>query len=137
MEYRLLPAVVLVAAGCAQRYATPTELRASATPDAVFSCVKQQFGVLGYKQSSLDADELRISGTKIDETSRRSDTQFRRVLNRLEVDVSPAADGNTDFVVLPRTFAEYTTQRGPTETEEKSSTEVKADAQSLLERCKG
>jgi hypothetical protein len=33
------------------------------------------------------------------------------------------------------TFAEYTTQRGPTEVEEKPSDQVRADTQQLLKRC--
>jgi hypothetical protein len=38
--------------------------------------------------------------------------------------------------VVAHTFAEYTTQRGPTEVEEKASSEVRSAAQELLERCR-
>jgi hypothetical protein len=136
MKYgRFLVGLVAVA-GCAQRYATLTETRTSAAPEAAFECVKQQLEAMGYRQTSIDMDELRINGTKIDATSRRSDTQFRRVLNKLEADISPEADGRTSIQVVPHTFAEYTTQRGPTEVEENSSEDVRRDAQTLLERCK-
>jgi len=50
--------------------------------------------------------------------------------------VSATAEGQTSIDVLPRTFAEYTTQRGPTEEQERASELVKADAQALLERCR-
>jgi hypothetical protein len=136
MAYRRFLAGLIALAGCAHAFATPTEVRTSAAPDTVFACVKQQLDKLGYKLSSIDTDELRVNATKIDLTSRRSDTQFRRILNRLEVDVDPAADGQTSLKVVPRTFAEYTTQRGPTEVEEKSSDAVKGDAQRLVEACK-
>jgi hypothetical protein len=87
--------------------------------------------------TTIDTDELRIAGTKVDMKSRRPDTQFRRLLERLEVDVSPEADGQTSLAVQGRTFAEYTTQRGPTEVEERASDEVKTATQRLLERCRG
>jgi hypothetical protein len=92
---------------------------------------------LGYKQSSVDVDERRVSGTKIDTKRRRPDTQFRRILNKLEVEVAPQADGQTSIEVQGRTFAEYTTQRGPTEVEEKASGDVKEATQQLLEQCRG
>jgi hypothetical protein len=136
MAYRRFLAGLVALVGCAHAFATPTEVRTSAAPETVFACVKRQLDTLGYKQSSIDTDELRVNATKIDLKSRRSDTQFRRVLNKLQVDVDAGADGQTSLKVLPRTFAEYTTQRGPTEVEEKSSDAVKSDAQRLMEACK-
>ncbi len=134
MRHRLVFGVFLLAA-CAQRYSEPVTIRTSAAPQETFECVKQQLATLGYKQSTINTDELRITGTKIDMKSRRPDTQFRRLLERLEVDVSPEADGQTSLAVQGRTFAEYTTQRGPTEVEESASNEVKTGRQRLLERC--
>jgi hypothetical protein len=135
MDYRYLAGVVALA-GCAHAYASPTEVRTSAAPAAAFECVRQQIGTLGYKPTSVDTDELRVNATKVDLVTRRSDTQFRRILNKLEVDIGPEADGQTSLKVVPRTFGEYTTQRGPTEVEEKSSDEVKGDAQRLVDACK-
>jgi hypothetical protein len=91
---------------------------------------------LEYKQTSIDTDELRVTAVKVDPTTRRSDTQFRRILNRLQADVSPEADGQTSISVTPQTVAEYTTQRGPTEVEEKASEQATADAAQLVERCR-
>ncbi|HEX2249209.1 MAG TPA: hypothetical protein VHH32_02620 [Gemmatimonadales bacterium] len=136
MHYRLVLGCFLVSA-CAQRYSEPVTIRTSAAPDETFQCVRQQLAALGYKQSTIDVDELRITGTKINMNSRRPDTQFRRMLERLEVDVSPEADGQTSLSVRGHTFAEYTTQRGPTEVEERASEEVRNARQQLIERCRG
>ncbi len=136
MHYRVLLAGAIVLSACAQSLPAPATARTSAGPDETFTCVKQQLTALGYKQSSINVDEHRINATKIDLKSRRPDTQFRRILDKLEVEVAPGADGQTDIKVVGHTFAEYTTQRGPTEVEEKASDEVKTATQQLLERCR-
>lgn len=136
MDHRVWLAAVVAVSGCTKQFATPSEIRTTAAPEQVFECVKQQLNALEYKQTSVDNDEFRVNGTKIDTKSRRSDTQFRRVLNKLEIDIGAEADGQTSLEVLPKTFAEYTTQRGPTEVQEQSSTEVLADAKTLQDRCK-
>ena len=137
MQYRLIVGSILILSACAQRYSAPTSVRTSAAPDDTFDCVKRQLTALGYKQTSIDVDERRISGSKIDTKSRRPDTQFRRILDKLELEVAAQADGQTGIEVQGRTFAEYTTQRGPTEVEEKPSEEVKMSTRQLLERCRG
>jgi hypothetical protein len=136
MHYRVLWASALLLAGCAQRLATPISASTSAGPEATFDCVKQQLKELGYRQSSIDVDNHRVSGTKIDDKTRRADTQFRRMLNKIDVEVAPQADGQTGIAVTGRTFAEYATQRGPTEVEEKASDEVRTAQQQLVERCR-
>jgi hypothetical protein len=136
MHYRVLWAGALLLAGCAQRLATPITARTSAGPEETFDCVKLQLKELGYRQSSIDVDAHRISGTKIDDKTRRADTQFRRMLNKIDVEVAPQADGQTSIVVKGRTVAEYATQRGPTEVEEKASDEVRMAQQQVAERCR-
>jgi hypothetical protein len=136
MQYRLVLGASLLLA-CAQRYAASATIQTTAAPDEAFDCVKRRLIALGYKQTSLDVDERRVSGAKIDTKSRRPDTQFRRMLDKLEIEVAPGADGQTGIEVQGRTFAEYTTQRGPTEVEEKPSDDVKAATQQLLEHCRG
>jgi hypothetical protein len=136
MHHRVLWASALLLAGCGQRLATPVSARTSAGPDETFDCVKRQLKELGYKQTSIDANEHRISATKIDDKTRRPDTQFRRMLSKIDVEVAPQADGQAGIEVKGRTFAEYTTQRGPTEVEEKASDEVRAAQQQLLEKCR-
>jgi len=136
MDHRLWLAAVVAVSGCSKQFATPSEIRTTAAPEQVFECVKQQLTALEYKQTSIDTDDLRINGAKVDAKTRRADTQFRRMLNKLEVDIGAEADGQTSLKVVPKTFAEYTTQRGPTEVQEQSSAEVQADAKTLQERCK-
>jgi hypothetical protein len=137
MHHRLTVGALLILSACAQRYAAPASIRTAAGPDDTFECVKRQLSAMGYKQTSIDVDEHRISGSKVDLKSRRADTQFRRMLDKIEVEVAPQADGQTAIEVEGRTFAEYTTQRGPTEVEEKPSAEVQASSQQLLEHCRG
>ena len=137
MVYRRFLAGFVALAGCAHAYTSPATVKTSAAPGVVFDCVKQQIGVLGYKTNSIDTDALRVNATKIDLKTRRSDTQFRRILQKLEVEVAAGADGQTSLEVVPHTFGEYTTQRGPTEVEEKPMEAVTNDAHSLVEACKG
>jgi hypothetical protein len=136
MHHRAWFAGTLLLAACAQRFAAETSIRTSASPDETFECVRKQLDTLGYKRTSYDTDARRISGTKIDQKTRRSDTQFRRMLDKLEVEVSPQTDGQTSIQVAGRTFAEYTTQRGPTEVEEKASQGVRSASQQLVQRCR-
>jgi hypothetical protein len=136
MHHRVFLLGSILLSACGQRLAAPAQGSTSASPDETFECVKNQMAALGFKQSSVDADERRISATKIDMKTRRSDTQFRRLLDRLEVEVAAAADGQTSIDVRGHTFAEYTTQRGPTEVEEKPSADVTAASQELLSRCR-
>ena len=136
MHHRVLWAGALLLAGCGQRLATPVTTSTSAGLDQTFDCVKQQLKELDYKQSSIDVDAHRIGATKIDDKTRRSDTQFRRMLNKIDVEVAPQASGQTGIQVTGRTFAEYTTQRGPTEVEEKASDEVRSAQQQVGERCR-
>ena len=55
---------------------------------------------------------------KNDYNAHRADPKFRRNVDRLEVEAAPGADGNTKLSVIGRTYAEYSTERGPTEVEE-------------------
>ena len=135
MHYRMWWAGALLLSACAQRYGAPVSARTAASPEETFDCARKQLETLGYKRTSYDTDEHRVNGTKVDSKSRRPDTQFRRILNKLEVQVSPEADGRTSLQVVGHTFAEYTTQRGPTEVEETASDQVKTDTQQLLQRC--
>jgi len=138
MHYRwLLLGTLFLPSGCSQRLSTPINTQTSATPDEAFACVRKQLTTLGYKQTSIDVDERRISAAKIDTKSRRPDTQFRRILDKVEVEVAPRADGQTGIEVRPHTYAEYTTQRGPTEVEEQVSDQAKSTANALLARCRG
>jgi hypothetical protein len=127
---------VLLLCACSKPYAAPASIQTSATPDQSFQCVQKQMDSLGYKRNSYDTDERRITATKIDPDARRPDTQFRRLLNRMEAEVQTEPDGRTNIQVTGHTFAEYTTQRGPTEVEEKPTQDVRSATQQVLDRCR-
>jgi hypothetical protein len=104
-------------------------------PDA-FTCVRDQIKAVGFTQSSYNTDRLRVTARKFDESQRRPDVQFRRMVDRLEIEVAPGS-GNavTNITVDAKTFAELTTHRGPTEEQEKTSETARAAAQTILQKC--
>jgi hypothetical protein len=136
MQHRVWFAGILLLSACAQPFGAKSTIQTSATPDQTFQCAQKQLDTLGYKRTSYDSDARRVNATKIDQTTRRADTQFRRLLDKLEVEVTPQSDGQTGLQATGHTYAEYTTQRGPTEVEEKASQEVRSAAQQLLDRCR-
>jgi hypothetical protein len=104
-------------------------------PDA-FSCLRTQLKTTGFTQTSYDSDELRLTARKIDEDARRPDTQFRRVIDKIEMDVEPGTGGNiTEIIGEASTFAEYNTQRGPTEEQEKTSETARNAVKTLIDKC--
>jgi hypothetical protein len=128
---------VLGLAGCVggALASSSTGTSSAPAPDA-FTCVREQIKALGFTQSSYDADELRVTARKFDEQQRRPDVQFRRIVDRLEIDVSPGTGGAvTNIAVDAKTFAELATHRGPTEEQEKTSETARAAAQTILQKC--
>jgi hypothetical protein len=102
-------------------------------PEA-FECAQQELAALGYKPGAFDREAGRLTAQKADPRARRPHTLFRRVVDRIEVEVN-AAEGGSQLVVRGRTVAEFDSQRGPTEEEESASATARADAGTLLERC--
>jgi hypothetical protein len=135
----LLPPLIvgLAVAGCASGTRTTSLSGASPVPapDA-FECLRNQLKSTGFAQTSYDAGELRITARKYDETVRRPDVTFRRLVDRLEMQVAPGT-GNaiTNIAVDAKTFAEYNTHRGPTEEQEKTSVTAQTAAQTLIQKC--
>ena len=129
--------VGLAIVGCAggTRTTSLTGTSPAPAPDA-FECLRNQLKPLGFAQTSYDTDELRITARKFDETVRRPDVTFRRMVDRLEIQVAPGT-GNaiTNIAVDAKTFAEYNTHRGPTEEQEKTSTTAQSAAQTLIQKC--
>ena len=115
----------------------PTTLTASPATSAaeVIDCVRAKLRPLGYQQTSYDEIEFRVTARKIDNTAYRADPQYRRNVDRLEVQATPRADGKTSLTVTGRTFAELETHRGPTEEEERASADVKQSSQSIVDAC--
>jgi hypothetical protein len=137
MRYCALLVGALALTGCGRTtFSKPVSGRTSAGPDETFACVKKQVGELGYRQTSNDVGDRRITANKFDYKTRRPDVQFRRMVDKLDVTVAAESDGRTGIQVEGRTFAEYNTHRGPTEEQEKASVAVNADAAQLIERCR-
>lgn len=132
-----LIALPLGAAACVGGQLTSTMNGPSAAPvpDA-FGCVRDQIKSVGFTQTSYNSDEFRVTALKFDQTKRRPDVQFRRMVDRLEIEVAPGTgEAVTNITVDAKTFAELTTHRGPTEEQEKTSTTARAAAQTILQKC--
>ena len=135
---RLAPIVIgVMMAGCVGgvRTTTVTDTSPVPAPDA-FECLRNELKTVGFAQTSYDVEALRITARKFDESQRRPDVQFRRVVDRLEMQVAPGSgDAITTITVDAKTFAEYTTHRGPTEEQENTSTTAQSAARTLLQKC--
>ena len=125
-------------AGCGGNAPLATTISAPSpvpAPDA-FSCMRNQLKTIGFSQQSYDQDELRFVARKIDEDARRPDTQFRRMIDRIAIDVEPGTGGNiTEIIGEASTFAEYSTERGPTEEQQKASETATSAVKSLIDKC--
>jgi hypothetical protein len=131
----ILGTLLLVGAcGGASYPVTLTASPATSPADAI-TCVRAKLGSLGYQQTSLDETDFRVTARKIDNSVHRADPQFRRNIDRLEVQAAPAANGKTSLTVIGRTFAEFETHRGPTEEEQPASADVKRSSQAILDAC--
>ena len=136
---RCTPAALLLAGltGCVggTLATTATQPSPAATPDA-FRCVREQLTAVDFTQPAYDADRLWLTARRFDESQRRPDTQFRRMVDRLEIEVAPGTgEALSTITAKASTFAELTTQRGPTEVEEKASATAIAAAQTILRNC--
>jgi hypothetical protein len=132
---------VWLLAGCAGGGSMNTMLTAaspSPVPD-VFACARQQVKALDFDQTSLDVKDFRLTAKRYDEKVTRPDVRFHRLVDRLEIEAAPAADGGalTKLTVTARTFADVSTHRGPTEEQERPSETVRNAAQKIVERCGG
>ena len=115
----------------------PIALTASpaAAPADVIACVRAKLTPLGYQQTAYDETDFRVTARKNDNSVHRADPQYRRNVDRLEVQAAPGANGKTSLTVTGRTFAEFETHRGPTEEEERASADVKRSSQAILDAC--
>jgi hypothetical protein len=130
--------LTLLTAACGGGQMTSSYLAASPSPTPdVFACVRKQLKVNKFDQASMDVTENRLNARKFDETVRRPDVTFRRLVDRLEIEVAPGAGGDTvsTLSINARTFAENVNQRGPTETQEKTSQTAQAASQAIVDSC--
>jgi hypothetical protein len=135
-SYRSL-LISLLTAGCGgQMTSSYMAASPSPTPD-VFACVRGQLKANRFDQTSIDVDDNRLTARKYDETVRRPDVTFRRLVDRLEIEVAPGVGGDsvTTISVKARTFGETVNQRGPTEDQERTSETARVAAQSIIDKC--
>jgi hypothetical protein len=132
---RMLGALLLtgcVGGSMTQRLSGPSTAPA---PDA-FACVRDQLKAVGFSQSSYDTEALRVTARKFNETVRRPDVTFRRLVDRLELEVQPGSGTEMSRIVVDaKTFGEFVTQRGPTELQEATSETARAAAQTIIDKC--
>jgi hypothetical protein len=130
--------IVVFTAACAGGQMTSSYMAASPapTPD-VFACTRKQLKANRFDQTSIDVNDNRLTARKYNENVTRPDVTFRRLVDRLEIEVAPGAGGDTvtTVSVKARTFAETVNQRGPTEEQERTSDTAKAAAQSIVDKC--
>jgi hypothetical protein len=126
---------LLLAVGCGGTLYLAASARSPRAPAEVFECVKGQIPILGYTQTSIDVEDHRMTARKYDREARYADSRFRRMIERLTVDVRGGAEAGAVLKVEGHTFAELATQRGPTEVEQEASEAVKDAARKLVEEC--
>ncbi len=131
----VLSAFLLLSVGCTSSLYLAINGTSPRPPGEVFDCVRSQILVLGYTPTSFDVQDHRITAQKYDWETRLADTQFRRMTERLLIEVGNSTQGSTQLRIGAHTFAELATQRGPTEIEQNASPGVKAAAHALLEAC--
>lgn len=134
-SHPILGTLLLVGACGGSTYLTSLSASPAASPPEVIACVRAKFRTLGYRQTSFDETDLRLTARKVDNNAHRADPQFLRNSDRLEIQATPTAEGKTSLSVIGRTFAELETHRGPTEEEERSSADVKQSAQAIMDAC--
>lgn len=127
---------LLLASACGSG-SFPVVLTASpaTSPADVIACARARLKALGYQQTAYDETDFRVTARKIDNEAHRADPQFRRNVDRLEIQAIPGADGKTSLTLTGRTYAELETHRGPTEEEERASADVKRSAQAIVDAC--
>jgi len=130
-----LTTFLLLPAGCASTLYLSTNGTSPRSPVEVFDCVKSQVPILGYTQTSFDVDNHRVTARKYDWETHLADSRFRRMVERLSIEVTSSAGGGAQLRIGAHTFAEFVTQRGPTEIEQSASPAVRAAVQKLLEAC--
>ena len=127
--------LLLGACGGGSKLYTTLNATPMAGPSEAIECARTKLTQLGYQVVAYDQTDHRYVAKKIDDSVNRPDPQFRRMVHRVEVEAAAGASGKTDLKVLGHTIAEYSTQRGPTEVEEKASSDVQGAAQAVVETC--
>jgi hypothetical protein len=134
--YPFLGALALLGA-CGGPGSLPIAVTASpsSSPPDAMACVKAKLDTLGYAPVSYDQTDYLLVARRIDNSLHRADPQYRRNVDRIEIQATPGADGKTSLKITGRSYGEYETHRGPTETEEPASANARQAAQALVDAC--
>jgi hypothetical protein len=136
MNWKRASWLLLTVAGCGGALATSYDVSSAAPTPDVFGCLRDSLRTVGFTQSSYDLNDYRLTAVRYDNEATRPDVQFHRLVERLEFEVGPGADGSLTRVTgTASTFAELATQRGPTEQQEKTSERTREAGQALLDKC--
>ena len=125
---RSLPLLgTLILVGACGRGSFPVALTASpaAAPTDVIACVRAKLAPLGYQQTSFDQTDFRVTARKVDNSVHRADPQFAATSTGSRSRPPPAPTARRRSPSPAARYAEFETQRGPTEEEEKASADVK------------
>lgn len=139
MGFRPSLLMLLLAAGCGGQMTSNYMAASPSSIPQVFACVRGQLKANQFDQTSIDVADNRLTARKYNQNVTRPDVSFRRLVDRLEIEVAPGAGGDsvTTVSVKARTFEETVNQRGPTETQERTSETARAAAQSIVDKCSG
>ena len=104
-SYPILGAIVLLGA-CGGPGSLPIALTASpaSSPPDAMTCVKAKLDTLGYSPVSFDQTDWLLVARRIDNSLHRADPQYRRNVDRLEVQATPGADGKTSLRIIGRSY---------------------------------
>jgi hypothetical protein len=136
MRSHTIFAALLLASACGGgRFFTTLTATPSSGPADVIACARAKLKDLGYQVVSFDEQDNRLIERKIDNSITRADPQYRRNVERIEVEAAAGADGKTALKVTGHTIGEYETHRGPTEVEERASENVNQASQAVIQSC--
>ncbi len=136
MNRYLFPWPFLLLSACGGTLSSTLAANTPSPGAEVFDCATDEAKALGYYRQLIDEADKRLVVRKVDKTVQRSDPIFRKAIDQLIFEVvEPAAEGGTTLRVIARSFHEYFSRSGPTLEERSASTQVKAAARAVLEKC--
>lgn len=135
LTLRAVAVLLVPTLGCASTLYLTVAGASSRPGGDVFDCARSQLPGLGFTEDSRDLRRQRVTAHRYDWERRLSDTRFRRMVDRLVVEVAETAAAGSHLRVEAHSFAQLATQRGPTEFEQSASPVVRGAAQALRDAC--
>lgn len=130
----LLAAVVL--AGCAGGARAPVRTAPVASLSDAVECAREQGKKMGFQVVRRDPEEHRLVLERTNRDVERSDPSFQRAVEQLELEPGSGEVGSDrPLEITARTFHEYWTRKGRTRRQQAASEQIRAAADTLLQRC--